>query len=377
MDFENRTSLPAALYRSQLHYRDLMLATVIAKASYEVGADGSVLPVRDPLPIYEADVETPFGTLDGDVVPIKEGCDFAIYGRAVSSRPVSTMNVVVQFGSFTRTLRVTGDRVWEDSGGAPATSRGVPFTSMPLDYAHAFGGSAVQVDGGSSPYPDNPAGRGWIALAEQAPGTPLPNVEEDDQIVARWDQRPLPAGLGPLPRDSYLRGSRGILVDLEQGTTSLKPVAFNSSHPRMHLPAYPGAELFTIRGLTAAPWSFRGPVLELVATVVLGERRHELPMVADTLCIVPEHRRLWTVFRRAFVYQVVPERIRQVRVEARAGPPHEKTTTTIADEQGRSAPRVPILPPDEPAKMPLPWDMLRALHPLTSLIESLPLCASS
>jgi hypothetical protein len=32
-----------------------------------------------------------------------------------------------------------------------------------------------------------------------------------------------------------------------------------------HLPAYPGAELFTVRGLTAAPWSFRGPVLELVA----------------------------------------------------------------------------------------------------------------
>jgi hypothetical protein len=377
MDFENGTPLPAALYRSQLNYRDLMLATVIVKASYEVAADGAIGRVGDPLPINEADVETPFGTLEGDVVPIKDGCDFAIYGHALSRQPVATMNVTVELGSLTRALRITGDRLWASSDRAPASSEGAAFTSMPLDYSHAFGGSAVLLDGEASPYPDNPSGRGWIAFAEHAVGTPLPNVEEDDQLVTRWDQRPLPASLLPLPRASYLRGSRGIVVDVREGTTSMNPLAFNFSHPRMHLGAFPGGEILTVRGMTPEPsWSIRVPTLDLALVLSLGGKSYELRLLPDTLCVVPAHRRLWTVFRRAFVYQVVPERKRQIRIEARSARDDENTITTIAAELGRPNPRVTISPPDEPERMPLPWDMLRASHPLTSIIETLPLCAS-
>lgn len=84
MNFVNDSGFPATIARAQLLYRDLMLATVVMKASFEVNEDGLVTPVAPEaqLPVSEADVETPLGTIDGDVVPIKPACDVALLGHA-------------------------------------------------------------------------------------------------------------------------------------------------------------------------------------------------------------------------------------------------------------------------------------------------------
>lgn len=353
------------------------MATLVVKASFQVGTDGSITLAAEQLDITEADAETPFGMLESDVVPIKNGCDFAVYGPAMSATPVATMDVSVRVGEFQRTVRVTGDRVWQSTSAGLGVSAPVPFKTMPLDYSRAFGGEAILDEDVNGPYPDNPMGRGWVAKAPHAIGTRLPNVEEVDQLLTSWEEQPMPAGLLPLPRTSALRGLRGITADLKAQRTSLSPDAFVWSHPRMQLRRYPAEEIVTVLGMTeAGRWQVRLPAIDLSARVRLGDKVHVLGLTVDTLGIVPSYQRFWAVARRAFVYQFLPEREREVRVDATPSEAPETMTTTIAAELGTNRPLVPIKPPDEPERMPIPFEMLRELHPLTSVIENLPLCAS-
>jgi hypothetical protein len=375
VELQTPTPFPTRLYRTQLHYRDLVLATVVSKAAFKTDDQGNPIAVEDQLDLNEGDVETPLGVLESDVVPIKEGCDFAVYGSAVSAKgPVAQMDVTVKLGPLTRSVRVTGDRAWVPSRAGVDISKIVPFTGMPLDYSRAFGGTAPHPVGIQASEPNNPLGRGWVLDVKQAAGTRLPNVEEVDQCITLFDQTPMPAGLLPLPRTSALRGTRGIKVDLKEKTTKLTPLAFVFSHPRMHLKAFPALSEGAVLGMSPTPWHFRTPDPSLTAIVQLGRAKHWLHLTPDTLCLVPEQRRMWIVSRRAFIYQFVPERLRRIRLLAGKAA-HESPSTTIAKELA-SPTKVPIASPDAPENMPIPWEMLRELHPLTDILENLPLLPS-
>jgi hypothetical protein len=256
-------------------------------------------------------------------------------------------------------------------------SKTIPFVNMPLDYSRAFGGKAIHPSEVEATEPNNPLGRGWSLSASNAVGTRLPNVEEVDQRITKWNQTAMPASLLPLPRTSALRGTRGIDVNLEKGTTKFTPLAFTSSHPRMHLPGFPAGAPISIVGLSDRPWQFHLPSLSLSAEITLGQNRHCLRLTPDTLCMVPSQRRFWIVYRRAFVYQFRPERLRQIRILQADSTSHDTSTTTIAKELGSASPIVHIESPDAPENMPIPWDTLREVYPLTDIIENLPLLASS
>lgn len=117
MDLVNDTRFPAQLVRAQTLYRRLTLATVVVKASFELAANGDLVPVASgqQVPISEADVTLELGTIDGDLVPVKSGCDVAVLGHARSpqaDRPVSELLVQLRIGSFVRAVQVFGDREW-------------------------------------------------------------------------------------------------------------------------------------------------------------------------------------------------------------------------------------------------------------------------
>lgn len=128
--------------------------------------------------------------------------------------------------------------------------------------------------------------------------------------------------------------------------------------------------------MSDGPWQFSLPSIDLVAAIRLGQKTYQVPLVADTLCLVPGQRRLWIVARRAFVYQFLPERPREIQIVQANAAGLEDGGTTIAKEMASKMPTVSIEPPDAPENMPIPWDMLRELHPLTNILEGLPLLAS-
>jgi len=389
MRLTNTTGFSATLVRAQTLYRDLLLGTVVAKLSYTVDERGEAqpLPEAEQLPVLEGDTPTPLGVLEADVVPIKAGCDLALYGPALTSprgTPVSELTVGVQIGEwFDRRIRVVGDRVWHPTALGYRASQPIPFSEMALDWTRAYGGSAIHKGTLEGPYADNPDGRGFVVRREDVPGVILPNLEELDQPITSWSDRPLPASLLPLPRHSALRGARGIVVDLAAENVAFTPEAFNFAHPRMRLARFPEGERVEVFGMHhEGRWRVRLPALRLELEVGLGDAAWRLRLVPDTLVLLPAWNRFYVLARRAFVYQLAPEqerhatlRIRDVDVEDDPRP------STIAHERSRAAsgepPVVPLLPVElDPSKMPLPFEFLVANEPLREVLGQLPLCVA-
>lgn len=381
MELVNDSGFPAALVRTGLLYRDLMMAVVVVKCSYEVDPmTGAVRIVDDPLAVSEADNETPYGAIDGDVVPIKAGCDLAVMGPAVAHPPgraVESMDVMLRVGEFRRSLRVFGDRAWVPTGYGFKPSRPVPFTVMPLDYSRAYGGIAHRTADFREPWPANPHGTGFVLLEQHVAGTRMPNIEDPAAPITVWTDRPQSLAFAPLPRDSSLRGLRGFEVDVENETTTFLPEAFLYCHPKLHMPAYPGGQPVDITGMTDASrtWRFTLPDLRFSLTVALGGAEYALPVVPDSLCLLPRHGRFFVVARRALVYEIKPERVRTITLTAKPADGRLQAST-IARELASTHPRVTI-EPAEPATLPLPFETIRMLYPLTRIIEGLPLCASA
>ncbi|MEJ7729874.1 MAG: DUF2169 domain-containing protein [Polyangiaceae bacterium] len=111
--------------------------------------------------------------------------ELLLTARAYAPRgPCPALPVRVQMGTIDKTLWVVGDRTWDRN--VPGTP--VPFTEMPLDWAHAFGGPSI---------PANPTGKGGATPGKPPQDTdPLPNIEDPKHLVRSRKDRPPPAGLG-------------------------------------------------------------------------------------------------------------------------------------------------------------------------------------
>ena len=103
---------------------------------------------------------------------------------APGGKPAPAAHVRVTVGPIDKTLYVFGERQW----GLLGPSEPTPFTRMPLDWEHAFGGEK---------YPQNPLGKGLSPIKTETGTThPLPNIEDPKRIVKSKGDRPPPAGLG-------------------------------------------------------------------------------------------------------------------------------------------------------------------------------------
>ncbi|MEM9692771.1 MAG: DUF2169 domain-containing protein, partial [Myxococcota bacterium] len=133
----------------------------------------------------------PGGMLDeGNAKPRGEvlvcGSAFAPDGRSV---PVVMTRLSVQRGDevlVDKRVAVQGDRIWRHGG----ASEPEPFSEMPIDWHRAFGGDGFE---------RNPKGKGAVELEDGTERVrPLPNVEDPDRLVTSPQDRPEPAGYGPL-----------------------------------------------------------------------------------------------------------------------------------------------------------------------------------
>lgn len=126
------------------------------------------------------------GALDFGI-PKSRG-EFLVNGIAFAPGGVPHPAVPVRatVGEIQKDLAIYGDRYWT---GKTATEPR-PFTQMPIDWAHAFGGKA---------HAENPFGKGVGEIEiEGVPIVPLPNIESFHEPITSSRDRPLPAGFGPL-----------------------------------------------------------------------------------------------------------------------------------------------------------------------------------
>jgi hypothetical protein len=379
MDLVNETLLQSHMARTQLAYKDLLQTIVVVKGSFDVLASGETRPSAEQPEVLLEDAQTAYGTLESEVVPAKGWCDLAVLGHAWSptpGEPVREMTVGLRIGAFVRSARVSGDRVWVKALGRMVPSEPAPFTKLPLSYEHAFGGFARQKEIEAVHF-DNPFGKGYVLAKEHVEGTALPNIEEVDELVESWSDRPSPAGFAPLPRQAALRAHRGFEATDDQQSVRIRPAAFCFAHPRMTVPAYPEGEEAELVGVTASggTWRFRLPRFRSWIRVDLGARRYQLPVVADTVYVLPDEQRVVVVGRCTFLYQFLPERRRTTRVM-----PREDTTATSAPtsiRELRVEPRADVpITVEQPTVLDIPLEEMIRRHPMNDMIEGFPLCPS-
>ena len=121
-----------------------------------------------------------------DLVMWKPRCDVLLRAtcHAPGGLPATEVQAAFAVGEWHKEVLVIGDRTWKvgflnRTPGAPQ-----PFTTMPLDWEHAYGGAD---------FPDNPAGKGFRADL-------LPNVEYADRRLRSYGSTSPPAAFLPVNR---------------------------------------------------------------------------------------------------------------------------------------------------------------------------------
>lgn len=205
------------------------ILSVIAKRTYEI-TPGKVVLANEQLPLTTAELPTdptnPYYSeiqAESDLVAYKPFTDVVVLGKAYTPKGKKAYHLEceVQVGPARKTIRVYGERKVESKlmRGLYFTDP-VPFESMDIGYANAFGGRAKSKDGTLYPYPPNHLGVGFnlkggfedhSEIAVPCVEDPQSPIEPDHLVCDKfddWKNLPKPASFcwtrqSFFPRYSY------------------------------------------------------------------------------------------------------------------------------------------------------------------------------
>jgi hypothetical protein len=234
------------------------------------------------------------------------------------------MDVRLTVGPVRKTVRVVGDRAWVRGGVGYVASEPRPFTTMPLVWERAFGGTDV-VDGVPQAEGRNPVGTGFRAGPDPLDGVRLPNLEDPADPVASWTLGPAPACFAPgraalLPRrrhagtydDAWQRGRAPYLpTDFDARFFQLAPEGLTAPGH------FEGGEPLEVDGASAAgPVRCALPRVALDVDFALRGTLETRRAVLDTVLIEPDANRLSLVWRAALRCDKQALRVSAVLVRA-------------------------------------------------------------
>ena len=202
--------------------------------------------------------------------------------------PLPASHVRVKLGSVDKRLAIVGDRLWRNN----AATTPEPMATMPLDWAHAFGGAR---------FDRNPYGKGTEPLETDARATPLPNVDHYGAILRSPADRPEPAGFLPMDVTFAQRRARAGTYDtrwFEEHFPGLAPDAaptfFNVAPEDQWIDGFfRGDEAFLVENMHPDRARIDGRLPGLAARAFVtqrtaeGERFVEIPLRWDTVWLFP------------------------------------------------------------------------------------------
>lgn len=183
---------------------------VAVKGTYSINVDGSTTLAENQTPICMAPEFTGAPgksslLYESDLIHTKPSTDVILHGHAYAPnrRPNASVDVTMKVGKISKTLRVFGERTWQNAVIGLKMTEPKPFLKMPLVYERAFGGVDQKSESSNKHGWEkrNPVGTGFGMQAEHVAGQMLPNVEYPEELISSWKHRPRPAGFGPIARD--------------------------------------------------------------------------------------------------------------------------------------------------------------------------------
>lgn len=307
--------------------------TIVVKGTFDINSDNSVKISMEQIPIAYGDEfydEKNGGNVkfESDLAPFKPRADIVVVGKAYApnGKAINEFDISLRVGDIKKTIRVIGDRYWKVRGKSlpVSISDPEPFTVMDIVYERSFGG--VDIEGGDW-CKENPIGKGFFAKKPSKifDGTPLPNIEDPNNLIRSWKDHPKIVGFGFygkswLPRATYF-GTYDEKWRKERSPDLPKDFRFeyyNAAHPDLQLSGYlKGNERVALTHLNPnGNISFRLPETHISAivkkialhdadSVRLSKQEdikpsdivEEIQFNLDTLCLIPDEERFYLVWR--------------------------------------------------------------------------------
>lgn len=176
---------------------------VVVKATFDIANDGKLtLADEQPEPLHAPEYWGEPGLssvrYEADLVAKKPGTDVIVnaHAHAPKGKPAQRVDVALRIGTLTKSLVVHGTRVYTSGISGLGTSKAVPFTSKPITYEWAFGGSDTEDPDPRNQLIDmrNPVGKGVAKRTGRLINTPAHCVEYPNGNPAKTG----PAGFGAI-----------------------------------------------------------------------------------------------------------------------------------------------------------------------------------
>lgn len=247
---------------------------------------------------------------ENELVFKKPRTDLIINGHAYApqSNPIKTIDVSVRIHRYQKSIRIYGERFFYQSFLKLAISEPQPFIKMPLIYEKAFGGVDSNHDDPKQHGEEarNLIGAGFGMIASHLKDKPLPNLEDPQEPIRSWKDRPKPAGFGLIckhwmPRRQYLGTCDQKWL---KERMPLYPLDFNyrffqGAHPDLRADSHLlGGELVELTHLTPeGHLSFELPHIKLGLKTRLSGQWIEHSAQLGSVIIEPDIPRLMLVWQ--------------------------------------------------------------------------------
>lgn len=332
MQIKNETLLPTVVLREHLDDAWGHLVA-ISKATYEVRGGGLAL-ARDQVPVHRDPCDdAPAGEVHFMVEPGLT--DITCVGEVCAPRgePAVMVDVRLCWGDQVRALRAFGRRVWRrDAAGKLAATAPEPFTTLPMAWSHAFGGThripagfaphtRLPMPAGELGYAANRRGMGFYFEEERAEGAPLPHLEDPSALVQSPADRPAPACFAPVPIDSLLRGEHieitedGEMRSRHGDQEMVFPRVLQNAPPPLQARGIGPGTRISLEGMTPdGPFEFTVPDPGVVWIATTGKRSREARTRIAGIQLRPGERRVLFLLRTNVYYPLVRGERREARL---------------------------------------------------------------
>ena len=293
---------------------------VAVKGSFDLpaksGGAAALSETQEPLfmgDVFGPDPESDATVFENDFAPFKPRCDVLCHGPALApgGRPVSTLNVGLRLGGWSKAFSVNGPRIWLKGAAGYHVSDIRPFARLDIGYDQAWGGVDPDPDspGRAATCQENPSGVGYYPYLPDREGAPLPQTSEIGRIIQDTSGPHRPMAFGPLGRHWLPRRTHSGTYDEDWAEhrapippEDLNPLYFQAAPPDQQI-AYPkGGEPIEIMNMveegrlgtylprdriTISFLRKNGPVSQKIGLL-------------DTVLVLPEMRKICLTWRSRF-----------------------------------------------------------------------------
>jgi hypothetical protein len=340
MRFANLTPLPAALVPCA-EGGDDMTALVISSATFAITpvAEGKTRGPNTGLELVRAQRPLERGSAriePGDDHFIREGVSVTASGFVYAPGGKATKaDASLEIGEEKRNVRAFGPRVWQEGVfGALSPTAPRPFDRVPMGWELAYGGfvlrktTMLKHEGRDYLAPEHPVaspynadGLGFYLERVEALEKPLPQLENPDDPIRNWDDRPHPVCFSPYAMNGGMR-PMSLLVEDKVDMNRMGRLTCRAA-PWLIFPAIAPGTAITLRGMRprGEALAFVVPEPPVRVRVVLGRAMFELAPRLDAVDIDAEAAEARLVYRAIFRFGLVQHERREVTVEPSAAFP--------------------------------------------------------